>query len=1510
MDKFKDKLKVQSPSSNKEDIKISYVVKIVKVTGLPKSNYSPLLISWKRGSKKENTGEVKTIPRDGEGVVDHTINLNATITKTPKGFLEKSILFTVKEEKLGKKPTTLGSVNVNLAQYAESKTEKTHPFPIQDKSKVVCNLYLSIQSSWLKVNGKSMVKAEGNQKEILQELGKQKVSHDGTDYFLQTEQDMSEPDQTDFGHDSDNEDEDHVDFDEDSNDKSNISTLSRKSSSGSVEKGESSNGHNRTNSSNSVGSSSTTTTTTTTTSSSNYVPPPLIKEESEEKDLNAMTSDLKIKKYKKQLKTLKSELEKSKSQFASLSKDRDEKVEEIKRMIDDMENIKDRSKTVGNGVIADYNNQIEQLNTKLATSNKDIENLKIQLQRERNQSSQDSNQVTVLQNQLLTINSQLDTIRNENTTLNNQIRQLETQLRESSSNKPEELQNALATVQNLHLELNQLRGQLATTTEENRSQFIQLEQERLKSNSNESNVNRVEQEKLNLQQRLEHFERTIHLQLEDFEKEKLKISAEVGDLKSKLSDYEKLESELLELKQQQQQQSTNENDKKEIENKELINANNEIIKLKETLESNESLLKSTQNELTEIKDKLVIKETSLVELTDQFNQLKKQQDLNENNQLIQVNDEIIKLKDQLISKEELIKDFENQLQLKDQSFKETENKLEDRAIEISELRDKLAEKESTLTDREEQLEQLKLSIENQSSTTPIGGGGDGSINILTQTELIEARDEINQLKEKLTLLEDQSNQKENQLIELKDRLTAKELLFKETEDQLYEKSNEISILKEKINNVNQENENENDEKINELQLKLKELELNTLDQNQSFDDKIQKLQSELKEKQLEIQSLQLEIHNNIKEGNSNDKLNQLEEQFKELNEKFEKVKNKKNTLKVLVSSYKSNIEQLEQKQLNLESTSNENQDNLSDQIDQLKSKLINQISENEIITDENNQLKLQVTSYQDDSNSKQNIIKEYQEMISKLENENEELIKKQQLQQQNSKDSDNDDDENDRLAEIEEFKEKIQYQKEKIKALKEDLEAKSDEWIDIKIKMEEIITTKQEEVEKLQLQLQQQDSLKSLTVPISTNNDEEINQLKIQIKQLQQENLAISSEKQFKVQHLQQELEQIKQINSASASPRSSIGGSGIDNLDELRKEMEENKNIETSIYWSELDFDRNNIPFCGTSVWAIIDGIGGLNKTQNIRLLNKIVISLEKSFLRSGNDCKFISYWFSTCCYLLSKCHQAGYTQESTNPMKSGIEISVNSFVTPAPEIGGSFIRDLQALNLSIYSKLLSVTEIKLEKVLIPSIYLPDSIILEAQKSPIKSSSSSTSPLGRTSGSLPTNGNSINNLLYILDSIIQFLKEGRIFDNVSNQFLNQIFYFINAQITNHLLNNPKVCTTTQGLEVKMGVSRLKEWCSTTPFKSASQQLDSSLEASNLLVIDKNVFVDIEAIKSIFQKLNLHQIKQLLQSFTPDSLSPDTLPTILRKAIDSNWRQSIDINSLPILIDQSKKFKI
>ncbi|EGC31569.1 hypothetical protein DICPUDRAFT_156561 [Dictyostelium purpureum] len=1453
---FKDKLKnnlTVSPSGSKEDIKISYQIKIVKVTGLSKSSYAPLLISWKRGSKKENTGELKTIPREGEAIVDHNLNINATITKTPKGFLEKTILFTVKEEKIGKKPNLLGTISVNLAQYAESKTEKTHPFPIQDKTKVVCNLYLSIQSSWLRVNGKSLVKAEGNQKEILQELGKQKFSHEGNDYFLQTEQDMSEPDQTDFGdHDSDNEEE-HVDFDDDSNDKSNVSTLSRKSSSSSIDK-ESLHSGSGTPSKDTHSDSTTSTTTTT--------PLPLIKESSE-KDLTLAAANLKLKKYKKQIKQLTADLEKTKTACNGLTKDRDEKVEEIKKMLDDMETIKDRSKSVGNGVIADYTKQIDTLNDKLAAINKDNENLKIQLQRERNQSSQDSNQVTVLQNQLITVNSQLNTIRNENTQLNGTVRNLEAQLRESSSNKPEELQNALATVQNLHLELNQLRGQIAQTTEENRSQFIQLEQERLKSNSSESNINRIEQEKANLQQRLEHYERTIHLQLEDFEKEKLKISAEVGELKQKLTNYEQLEKELEELKE----------------------------KLAVAEKSNESSAASASEE-----------------------QEQKQRELQ---------DEVVQLKDKLTAKESL--------------FKETEDQLEEKSIQLDEKTGQLDEKNN----------------------------------------------EIKSLQDKLKQFEESSNSSENQEVTLK---------LQEKEQEISNLTQEIKVFEAQILERQQQYTNEIEQlksTIESLESKLNEAQLNSQDGNQEFESKIKQLQVELEEKDQIIKDREADILaakevSSLYENEKNQMAKEFEsvqnqvqqlqsssEEYEQLKEKFDKLKNKKDTYKVLCTNQKVQIEQLEEKQKSsIQESSNlgEQQqeiEELTNQLETLKSKLIHETNENNSIQDENSQLKSQVVSYQLESDSKQKIIIEYQDLISQLEKDLEsskeekeklhsELTEAQeQLSNKKGSDDESSDSDND---EVEEFKEKIQYQKEKIKALKEDLEQKQDEWIDIKIKMEETIQSKHDEIERLTSQQgssgneaaeveklvnennqlkqeierlkERQESMVPITVPVPTTKDdshlfEEIENHKKNIERY--ENLY--EKEQDKVKSLKEQLEELNLKNdeisqelqdlrvnveqqrlSVPGSPMSARSmnstATGVAEVEDIKKEMEENKNIEQSIYWSELDFDRNNVPHCGNNVWQMVDSIGGLANAKNQRMLTKIVTALEKSFLRSGNDCKFISYWFSTVSYILYKINQAGYTQESSNPLKSGVEISVNNFVTPAPEIGGSFIRDLQSLNLSIYSKLLSVTEIKLEKVLISSVFLPDSIILEAQKSPISKNSSSPNSTKNSSS-----GNSINNLLSILDGVITFLKEGRIFDSISSQFLNQVFYFMNAQITNYLLSNSKVCTTTQGLEVKMGVSRLKEWCSQTPYKSASQQLDSSHEASNLLVIDKNVFVDIDAIKSIFQKLNLHQIKQLLESFTPDNLSPDPLPMVLKKALESNWRQTFDINSLPLLIDSTKKFK-
>ncbi|KYR00657.1 C2 calcium/lipid-binding region-containing protein [Tieghemostelium lacteum] len=1367
-----DKLKsLKTNTSGKEDIKAHYIITFKKIEGLPRNWGNPLHLSWKRGNKKENSGEIKSVPKEGIAEFNHVITLDSTITKTAKGYQSKTINLTLKEEIKalgpGKKPITLGACEINLAQYIESRTEKSNLFPIKDKSKQICNLYVTIQSNWLKINGKSMVKVEGgeNQKEVLQELGKQQIHKDGNDYYLQTEQDMSEPDQTDLGGDGhDSDDEEDISFEDDNH--SSISTNSNTTTtttSSTVGKSDppSLKRHSSNLSSASEGTASASTSQvnlgelfkspSTTTPVKDSKP----EKEKDSASINANTMESKFKKYKRKLKSYKAELEKNRAE-----------KEEVKKMVDEMEKIKERTKTVGDGVLHDYIMQIDNLT-------KENGDLKVEIQKEKNQSTRDSNEIINLQNQVISLGSQLDTVNQENSTLSENIKILEDKitLHEQSGGDQsvqlelqQELNQSLSVIENLNLELTQTKNQLSNAQEENRTQFIQLEQERLKSNSNESNANRMVQENNNLKQQIEHSDKTIHLQIDEFEKEKLLLQNEINQLKS--------------------QASSSGDNQKELENL-----------------------------------KITIKEK--IEIIDNNNEI------NEANNL-----EIEKLKELTATLEQEITNLNDLNNTKDQEI-ESLRQSNDQSALVKDLQDQLSQKETELSEKQFQLDQL----------TPLEG-------------------KVEKLKEKLSQKKKKIQERDQEIEELKEKQsesTGTEVSVDTS--QLDEKKKEIEELELKLQEKQQDLESA------ESMVANRDEELKTLQSNMDKEIMVLKSNIELQEKEIEL----LKSSNNNSIENFKD---EKDEEILELKMKFE----------------------------------NEKLD------------LQNEISHMQIVQEENNQLKSQIREYQTDSTYKQNLVNEYQSMIDKLQLEIDESNSRNQdliIKLQEAKDHHSDKDEKekeDKDSDSENEKdEKIQQLKDKVKKLKAKLDDKDDEWIEEKIKFEDTIQELQTQNQHLEssnqeLQLNLNDLKSNVSiVPVVIDNEKEINEIKFKLEQevIKSQNL----QEQLSVQK-EREKELMSQVSSPSSSSSPKLISNGIG--EDIKKELDENKNIEASIYWPEIDYDRNSIPYCGSSVWALIDSIGGISKPDNQRLLSKVIISLEKSFLRSGNDCKFICYWLATVAHILHKIHQVGLIQEQADPIVSGVEISMSSFSSPSVELGGSFVRDLQALLLNIYSKLISICEIKIEKILIQSIFIQDSLILKS--SPMSTTSSPMSKMTGSATASPkpnsSNSKSILNLLSILDGIILFIRESKISNVIGNQLLNQIFYFINSQITNHLLTNQSVCTSTQGLEVKMGVSRLKEWCSTTNFKTASQQLDPAHEASNLLVIDKNVFVDVEAIKSIFSKLNLNQIRKLLESFAPDDLSPEPLPQTLKKAMDNNWRQPFDINSLPLLIDSSKKLKL
>ncbi|GAM23412.1 hypothetical protein SAMD00019534_065870 [Acytostelium subglobosum LB1] len=1368
-------------AANKDTIKIQYQIKIGKLEGLPKTTTGSVFVSWKRGKKSENHGDSNKIPvSNGSAVFDQSFTLDASLVKDKKGvYQSKKIKFTVseeKEEKKGKKHvSSISSFEVDLAHYAEAKTERSKPFPINEKSKSSPMLTISFQATLLKMNGKTVVKAnDPNHKEILEQLGKKAVQLDGQEYFLQTETDHSDPDETDLNptseHDSDGEEE--VSFEEDTvTSTSGVSTL-KPSDAATLSRRES-----NLSSSDSAGSltprqsipatpatSTTTTTTAATAPSPSPIPiittttiTPIATPTKESK--GDVSADAKLKKYKKKVKSLKGDL-------AKVTKERDDKVEELKKAA--------AVKPQPQQQQPDNSKEIEQLHMQIDRLEKDKKAVEDNLEMEKNQNAKGMNDLTMLQEQILTLKSNVEREQGEKKTLESRVHELETAAEQATAQhdaaKQQHDDEAKAAISKLEEELTAAKQSADRLQDEGRSTFLLLEEERLKSNALSGEVTRQNQDISNFEEQIKHLEKQLLVNAE-----------EVGKFNSQEADYLALRDKVKDIEVERQQ----------------------------SVDQCESLKKEV-NDLTE----------KLSELND--TQARRQTETNA---------------------------AEDEVELLNQ-------RLEVQKDEIAKLATEHANREKEL---QSQIDELSTKSANEQSEA-------------------ESRH-----KEELTEMSEQNRKLKN-------------------ENEEMEKS--IETLNMKLNNASSE-------QTGEL--------------------------SELNER-IEVLTEELETSKR-----------QKDKYFEELNT----IKDKNDELEVDYATLKEDLER--RKQQDLQSDKDQTIEDQAARIQELKKKVELLQQETVIYKEEIDGFKEQIEDYKKDTSKKEEVVHDYQSLMEQLQKNvdaltierdaTEEKLSQatdtiasleEQLEAANDKSEkhhDSDSDEED----VEELKAKIDKYKEKIRDLKEELESKDDEHIEEKVKLEESVQSLEQENKDLSEKLQAATAAAAtataaaaaaaaVVAPTSpVINTGELDNLKEQVKILKNER---DSERKSNIDlkeqidtvghkyselikdsdQLKQQLQQAKAEAAEAVAAASSVAVAatvtpsspklnGVD--DSTRKDLEDLRNIESCIYWPELDFDRNNVPYCGASVWQMIDSIGGVSNVDNHKMLSKIVHALEKSFLRSGSDCKVICYWFSTVVHILQKLHQNALCPQSADPTISGIEIYVSSFAAPSTESGGSFVRDLQSLVLNIYGKLISIIESKIEKILIPSIFSPDSIILD-QKSLHKT----------TMGTTKSNAITINNLFMILDSILFFLDEGKVCQKLSNQLLNQTFYFINAQITNHFLQTQSVCRATMGFKVKMGVSRLKEWCSQTSFKTVSEQLDSSLEVSNLFVIDKAVFVDIEAIKPIFQRLNLAQIKKLLESFEPDDLSPDPLPSQLQKAMNGYvWKQQAESSNLPLLIDPSKKLK-
>ncbi|GAM29318.1 hypothetical protein SAMD00019534_124940 [Acytostelium subglobosum LB1] len=454
-----------------------------------------------------------------------------------------------------------------------------------------------------------------------------------------------------------------------------------------------------------------------------------------------------------------------------------------------------------------------------------------------------------------------------------------------------------------------------------------------------------------------------------------------------------------------------------------------------------------------------------------------------------------------------------------------------------------------------------------------------------------------------------------------------------------------------------------------------------------------------------------------------------------------------------------------------------------------------------------------------------------------------------------------------------------------------------------------------------------QEKLEKMTV--IANQEKEIAKLKKQVKQNQLSNSEIGSltgtDLRGKYTALQQENEEMEKmiarlekenaelqeklnvgITTKKRSDSFNGGNSANDigvvtksgSVDELRRqslaykqELDEKTLIERTIFLAEPQF-KGTLSVSGINLFDGLVAQGILKDAKSgSRIFSSISTAFETTLKKCINDNNMLAYWLSTSCLLLAKIESSqGY---------AGSEAADKAGLSPI----SSFEYQLKTTIFKFYSRLIQNTYAKISPVLIRSILQHEIHAFNSGRL-LKRKSASDIP---TSPSINNNNNTAsptaattrqqnhhqhhsifnsNSLLDILEEMHDILRQNYVHSNLVGQFFSQVFFFTNALLLNSLNSIHGLCSTANGFQMKIEISKVQDWVAQVNLTESIVQMQQMIEVTNLLVMDKKLISDADVLEQVIPSMQPHHVKHLLTLFQTDQINSDPIPSGLSKAID------------------------
>lgn len=475
---------------------------------------------------------------------------------------------------------------------------------------------------------------------------------------------------------------------------------------------------------------------------------------------------------------------------------------------------------------------------------------------------------------------------------------------------------------------------------------------------------------------------------------------------------------------------------------------------------------------------------------------------------------------------------------------------------------------------------------------------------------------------------------------------------------------------------------------------------------------------------------------------------------------------------------------------------------------------------------------------------------------------------------------------------------------------------------------EELEFLKQEKIEKMTVIAAQEKEILKLKKQIKQNmlsNSELGNvsgsDLRLKYQSLQQEN---ESQEKLITQLEKEKAELLERVNSSTpTSQKKRIdhhnemmnGGqevmvntkSSSGSIEELRKqastfkqELDEKVLVEKTIFLAEPQF-KGNLPVSGINLFEGLLNLGVLKDSKiGTRVFSSINMALENVYKKCQNDNVLLAYWLSTTILILAKIKNKSAELLDQQQQSNGqmLESPINSFEL-----------NLKSIIFKFYSKLIKNAYSKLSPVLVKSILQHDILAFNSGKIILKRKSApdlfspplgnivpptSPTPNNTTSNKSTTNQQSnhhpnqlkSNSSLDVLEEFFEILRQNYVHPSIIIQFFSQIFYYINSLLINSLNNIKGLCSCVNGFQMKIELSKIQEWVSVNHLGESIEQLNSMIETSNLLVMDKELLSDVDILNQVCPSISAYNIKHYLEEFIPDRLHSEPLPSTVFQAVD------------------------